>query len=170
MQSIKIFQSRELSLYKPILEGLTEDLGFDYYHAILVWCNVISYNGYDKDFFWEVYLVEKDREIIGLAGLSSQYPHNMEDLWLGWFGILPEHRDGGIGSEVLKKLEEYAKEAGAKKLFTYIDKSGAPIKFYYKNDFIKYGTVKQYISNTHPELRTEAFGDMDDIVLFKELA
>lgn len=168
MSNLKIFQSRDLNLYKPILEGLYDELGFDYYHAVLVWCNVIDYNGYDKYYFWEVYLIERDGKIVGLAGLSSQYAERKDELWLGWFGVLPEYRNEGIGSEALKLIEEKAKSFGCDTLMTYIDKSCKPLKFYQRNNFMVLWPVEKYLK-IFPEIPEEAFGDKEDIVLIKNL-
>lgn len=166
MTNLKFFQSKDLKLYKPVLEGLHYEFGFDYYHAILVWCNVIGYDGYDKDYFYEIFLIEYEGEIIGIVGLGEQYKNNKEELWLTWFGLIPKFRNRGFGKEALRFIEERATLLGCTHLFTYID--GSPLKFYERNGWTVISSVEEYIS-ANPGLPEEAFSDKNHLVITKRL-
>ena len=56
--NINIFQSKNINDYKNILEGLIEDFGFIYYHAILSWCGIIENSTWKSNKYWQVYLVK----------------------------------------------------------------------------------------------------------------
>ena len=60
-------------------------------------------------------IVYVDNEPIGVTGIYSyhEYP---ESAWLGWFGILSEHRGKGYGKAALEKTIELAKEKGYTKI------------------------------------------------------
>ena len=164
---ITINFSRRIEDYKPILEGLIDDFGYVYYHAILCWCQIIS----DKDnqnCFWRVYLIDSDGATVGICGLYSQYPNNNDELWLGWFGILKEYRRKGIGTTVLSLLQQHAILIGAKRIMSYVDKSGEALPFYIKNGFQTIGSVKEYLSK-HPNLSMDRFEDPEDFVICKEI-
>lgn len=70
----------------------------------------------------EYYLVYLDNIPIGVTGIYAyhEYP---DDAWLGWFGILKEHRHNGYGGLVLDKTIELAKAKGYKKFRLYTDEN-----------------------------------------------
>lgn len=168
MGEVLIYQSKKLEAYKPILEGLVDDFGYTFYHAILVWCGIIEDKIHDER-FWEVYLISGlDDETIGMCGLYSLRRDSLDELWLGWFGILPEHRNRGIGEDVLGWMKRKAKRVGAKKLMSYVDSKGKPLNFYYRNGFKNIGTVKDYLIK-NPDLHIEEFEDGLDHVIEYEI-
>ncbi len=66
--------------------------------------------------FWQYYVVKgDDKKIIALTGLYNSYKHEPGDIWLGWYGVLPDYRGKGVGREVLKLTMEKAREMGYKK-------------------------------------------------------
>lgn len=166
-----LIQSRNINDYKPILEGLVEDFGYAYYHAILAWCRVIDDDTPEN--FWQVYLVTDDvaddskapiGKVVGICGLYS-HTASTDELWLGWFGIVPERRNGGIGKEVLDALKDIAYNYNAAKLMSYVDKEGAPLNFYYRNGFELIGRVGEYIKDK-PSLNVkEHFEDAEDFII-----
>jgi GNAT superfamily N-acetyltransferase len=163
---INFKQSRNIHDYRPILEGLVDDFGYTYYHAILSWCKIIDLEGESE--FWEVFLIHNNHdEIIGICGLYSMLP-GTEELWLGWFGILPKYRNAGVGQRAYESLEAYAICLGATSIRTYVDKAGKPLSFYYRNGFINVGTVGEYLE-ANTELSKNDFENMDDFVLVKDL-
>lgn len=164
---IKLTQTKRLKSYKPILEGLVEDFGYIYYHAILVWCGILD-NSTPND-IWQVYLIKNDEETVGICGLYSLDQKTIEELWLGWFGILPDMRNKGLGSEVLKQLEIEAIKMGANYIYSYVDQEGKPLDFYYKNGFERIGTVNQYIESTNFKFDKENFESLEDHVIKKKL-
>jgi len=162
--NITIIQSRDIHDYKPILEELVEDFGYVYYYAILTWCGIL---GNDDHNYWQVYLIKQKNKVIGICGLYSQ-SSSTKELWLGWFGIIPSHRNKNIGQLALEWMMDNAKSIGCKKLMSYVDEDGKPLPFYYRNGFKNIGTVKKYLKS-HPKLSEDDFEDMKDYVIEREL-
>jgi GNAT superfamily N-acetyltransferase len=79
-----------------------------------------------------------DGKVLGSVGLYATKDDENEALWLGWFGVLPEMRNKGIG----KKLLEFAIEKTKffKKKFLRLYTSTSPLEtmaqiVYEKNGF-----------------------------------
>jgi len=159
--------TRDLKEFKPILEGLVDDFGYTYYHAILTWCGIIHTDREDDVCFWQVWVIKKEGRTVGICGMYSLVP-GVETLWLGWFGILPEFRNLKIGEDVLKTMEAYAKKIGCKTIRTYVDEEGKPLSFYFRNGFKKIGIVSEIIEKEGYD--PEEFEGLNDHVLEKNLA
>lgn len=78
----------------------------------------INQDPYRKEM--DYYIVYIENIPIGITGIYSynEYP---DDAWLGWFGILEEHRHKGYGGIVLDKTIELAKGKGYKSFRLYTD-------------------------------------------------
>jgi len=80
--------------------------------------------------YWLVYFGEI---LVGVVGLYSyiQYP---DDAWMGWYGLLPQYRGKGYGSEIFDFFEETAKTKGHKNIRLYTDSIDnlEATKLYYK--------------------------------------
>jgi GNAT superfamily N-acetyltransferase len=61
------------------------------------------------------FLVYNGDECIGVSGLAH-YGADVEDGFLGWFGILPKYRRLGLGSEALSLLDETARDSGYRRM------------------------------------------------------
>jgi len=165
---MKIIQSKNIRNYKPILEGLVKDFGYIYYHAILAWCDIITNNKDGR--FWEVYLIKEGKDIIGICGLYSLHKKNNNDLWLGWFGILPEYRNQGYGEKALDWMKNKAKELGAINLMSYVDAEGKPLKFYFRNGFEEICDVSDYLLHYAPDgITIDDFEAYEDRIIKHEL-
>lgn len=81
------------------------------------------------------YIAILKNEPIGITGL---YSINKKEVWLAWFGILPNYRNRGYGEELLKETINLAKKLGYEGLRLYTDKVGnsKAIKLYEKVGFI----------------------------------
>lgn len=160
---IQLEQSRDLHNYKPVLDGLVEDFGYIYYRAILEWCGFL---GKWDGGFWRVWTVKEGKKVIGICGLYSLIPGTKE-LWLGWFGIVPDKRNSGRGSIVLEKLEHKAKGLGCEILRTYVDKAGKPLPFYIRNGFKRVCSVGCFCSEHEVDIKE--FENPRDHVLEKRI-
>lgn len=169
---MEIVSSKNIHDFKPIFEGLVPDFGYSYYHTILVWCGIINeISGHSKkgNKYWEVWLVKNDEDtVIGICGLFALLPNFTKELWLGWFGILPEHRNKGLGKDVLDWMKEKAKNAGAEKIFSYVDKSGTPLPFYFRNGFKRVCSVGEYLQQNPTVSSEDDFEDLADHVIVFE--
>ncbi len=101
--------------------------------------------------YWLVY---KDNKPIGISGLYSyhEYP---EDAWLGWFGVLPEERKRGYGSDIFDFFEKYAKKQGYKRIRLYTESYNETAINFYSNKgmvFEKYLNTKEKIESMVPIL------------------
>lgn len=83
------------------------------------------------------YLAEKDNEYVGITGIYN-YGDDVENAWIGWFGILPNYRNRGLGRELLNDTIELARSKNFKyiRLYTdYVDNYEA-IKLYESLGFV----------------------------------
>lgn len=75
----------------------------------------------------------------GPVGVSGIYVIDAEPkcAWLGWFGILPEHRRKGLGSKAIALFEEQARKRGftTVRLYTARDDNDAAKTFYRRNGY-----------------------------------
>ena len=168
--------SRNIKHFVPVLEDLKDALGLPFVWAIMSWCQIAP----DADNrYWNVSLVwdKKDDTLVGGCGLYSlaeAREPQLDELWLGWLGVISEHRCKGYGSAILAQLEASAKSVGCKKLLAYIDnesvmKDPRVIEFYFKNGYYSIGSVKSYLNN-HPEVKREDFINENDFVIEKDLS
>ena len=166
MKKIKlsIIQSKNINDYKPILEGLVGDFGHIYYHAILTWCGIINADWYKDNKYWQVYLVKHDDNVVGICGLYSHYENSIDELWLGWFGTIPEFRNKKIGQFALEWMIENSKSIGCSKIMSYVNTDGKPLSFYYRNGFKRICSVSEYLE-IHKDLNIDEFEGMDDHVI-----
>lgn len=97
---------------------------------------------YDDDNV-EFYIASVSNKPIGMTGI---YRFISDEAWVGWFGILPQHRNKGYGKKLLEQTIEMAKKQGYKILRLYTDKveNATAIKLYEKLGFIgeKYSVEK----------------------------
>lgn len=175
-QGLSFVKNRNIDDYKLVLDGLSDEFGVAFSNTILIWCQKTIDTG--PDYFWEIWAIVKSPDtptdtpkVIGICGLYAQVPDSVEQLWLGWFGVIPEYRDKGYGTETLRFIEHVAKSKGCKELYSYVSKDGKPLAFYYKNGFERIGTAKRWLEfNPIPENEIEYhFENMDDHIIRKSL-
>ena len=68
------------------------------------------------------YLAYLNNKPIAITGLYY-YPDYPDDMWLAWFGVLPEYQGQGYGKKVLKWSMEKALFEGKKNLRLYTDET-----------------------------------------------
>ena len=158
-------QTRDIYEYGKITPDLLPDFGNSFCHTILSWCDVIP----RYKFYWEWYMIYDGNKPIGCCGLYS-LNENTDELWLGWFGLIPEYRNKNIGIKALGFLYEIAKTIDCKVIYSYVDKEGKPLNFYKRNGFEIISSVKEFLlANNMESIDGEYFEDMDDYVIKKIL-
>ncbi len=161
-------QSKDIRDYSILLDALYPDFGSHFCRTILCWCDLMK-NDRKENKFWEVWIIKNTKgNTIGICGLYSMLTNDIETLWLGWFGLIPELRNNGIGSNVLNWLKNEAKKIGATTLMSYIDKSGDRLSFYERNGFYCIGLVDEYISN-NADMNIKDFESSNDFIIRQTL-
>jgi GNAT superfamily N-acetyltransferase len=158
---VKLTRSKRIKDYKEVLEQLTDDFGYVYYHSILHWCGIIE-NPPAPNIFWQVYLIKYKGKTVGITGLYAT-KMGTKELWLGWFGIFPAYRNKKIGAAALSQLENLAGSAGCKTILSYVEQAGKALPFYYRNGYKRYGYAKTFIRN-NPHHRHHFDNDRDHII------
>ena len=158
---ITYIQSKNISDYTILLDGLYSDFGSHLCHTILCWCGLMKSS---KSFyqFWQVWIVKQDDKTIGICGLYS-LDDKVDTLWLGWFGILPELRNQRLGENVINYLKDTSIEVGASKLMSYVDQDGKPLPFYQRNGFIVKCRVGEYVKEHNLDI--SEFEDENDYII-----
>ena len=89
---------------------------------------------YDDDNV-KYYIAYINDEQIGITGI---YQYQDDEAWLGWFGILPKHRNNGYGKILLNETMKQAKKLGCKTMRLYTDKkeNNIAIRLYEKLGFL----------------------------------
>ena len=164
-KKITLHKTKNIYDFGPILMPLVPDFTMTFVQTVLEWCKVVPVE--DDGKFWKVWLVKKNKKAVGICGLYS-LNKKTDELWLGWFGIVPEFRNKGVGVDVMAHLYKQAKKVGCKKMFSYVDKQGAPLSFYGREGFEVIGTVKDYIRSNF-NVSKDSFEDIDDFVIMKKI-
>lgn len=156
-------QSRNIKDYKGLIKGLYEDFGSSFEHTMKIWCK-----GFDDGKYWQVWLVKDDRDkTIGICGLYS-LDFSTNNLWLGWLGIVPKSRNKNLGKYVMEFLYSECLNVGCKNLYSWVDKNGKPLNFYYREGFKSIGSVKEYLEKK-PKIDRSEFKNLKDHVIKKRL-
>ena len=165
---IEFKQTRDIYEYGKIVSSLLPDFGIIFCQTIMEWCKVIPLITCNRN-YWEWYLVYYNDKVIGCCGLYS-LSDSTDELWLSWFGLLPEYRGNKIGDKMLDFLYSLARTVNCKIVRSYVDKSGGPLKFYKRNGFIITGTVREFLDkNKLKEIDGNEFEDMNDFVIEKNI-
>ncbi len=75
--------------------------------------------------FWEYFLVKDSNKCVGLTGLYNSRNQNIDEVWCGWYGVVPDERGRGLGRAILDWTIDRARVLGYKKfrLWTTTDDS-----------------------------------------------
>ena len=173
MKNIILSNSSSFKDFKQLIGKFDDDFGHSYNQTIKTWCYEIPGRD-DKNEFWKVYLIYSILPSIvnpiGICGIYSLDGLKTDELFLGWFAILPEFRNCGYGKEALSRLEDKAKnDFGCKIIRSYVDKNLKPINFYKRNGYTLDGCVTDFIKKRPNIDFNSNFEDMDDIMIYKNL-
>lgn len=165
MNKIKLQPSKNINHFGPLFVGLFKDFGYPFWHTMLQWTNVIKIKPDNR--YWQVWLIKNNKELTGVCGLYS-LNNKKKQLWLGWFGILPELRSSGIGEQVIKSLERKAKKEGCTTIYSYVGRNNyKALKFYKRLGFKRVCNVREYIKAN--KISQDEFESMSDHIIKKEL-
>jgi GNAT superfamily N-acetyltransferase len=105
----------------------------------------------DKE-YWVAVTAEGD--IIGITALYKDRKDN-DEVWLGWFGVHPNHRRHGLGSRLLRFAISKAEERGYSRL-----------KLYSSFDENERGAHNLYRKNAFIEIKSD---EENDVIIFQKI-
>ena len=99
-QVVELVSTRHIEMFIPILREI--DFGDQFLLSMLHWCG-IGQRSTPLD-YWQVFLVQSEKEVVGVSGLYRQPGMPVHLCWLGWFAIRPQFRRRGLGSSAIDAL------------------------------------------------------------------
>lgn len=106
------------------------------------------------------WIVMCDNVQVGICGIYGLKGH-AGDVWLDWYGILPERRGVGLGGAVLEALNKKARGARLILWTTVMELEGTRLEdFYLKRGFVKTPWALEY---NHSPVFTFHRGDGPDV-------
>lgn len=92
----------------------------------------------------EYYFGYENGSIVGVSGV---YANNVNECWLGWFGIRPEYRNKGYATTMLRLQLEIMRNYRYKVCRLYTDEviNKAAVRLYIKEGFKKDSDYKKHI-------------------------
>ncbi len=97
--------------------------------------------------YWVAYHKKTPVGIVGLYAYKA-YP---KDAWLGWYGVLKEHRNKGFGREIFEFAKDQAKAFGFENLRLYTDEED---NFVATKLYEKLGMTSEYYENNEDKYYT----------------
>lgn len=91
----------------------------------------------------KVFIALLDDKVVGTAGLDKSW-YSDDEYWILTVFVNPENHGQGIGTELIRKIEEYARTLHIKKLV--IPASITAHRFYYKLGY-RYKDSKKELNN-----------------------
>ncbi|MCB1485232.1 MAG: GNAT family N-acetyltransferase [Hyphomicrobiaceae bacterium] len=89
------------------------------------------------------YSIYAQNQLAGAVGLRLNW---LRGPYIQFLGVLPEFQAAGIGSEILKKLEEDAQEAGSRNLWVAAsDFNEGAQRFYSRHGFARAGVLDDLV-------------------------
>ncbi len=95
----------------------------------------------------KIWVAEKNGEVVGSVGLEADWDGIKDTYWVLTLFIKPECHGQKIGTMLMNKLEEYAKEIGAKKIIIPASITGN--EFYHKLGYEYKNNKKEIDENGH---------------------
>lgn len=94
---------------------------------------------FNKGYGWLVHNVEcgawavegEDGQFIGSIGLHVTSPWYSDEKYLadGWFYVLPEHRNTGVGKALIDRAKEFAEDSNMPMILGVFNADGTEVKF-----------------------------------------
>ena len=137
-EDLKFQQSIEMADYQPFVTSLTAELGPEFARSMRNWCGLEPRPYPLAD--WEIFIARQSNQPVGICSHYRQPDDSQRRYWIGWIGVLKDERRRGIGSAMLRFIEErlwYAYEAP--EVWVYTDTVSA-VSFYQANGYQPAGT------------------------------
>jgi GNAT superfamily N-acetyltransferase len=99
----------------------------------------------ENDPNFKYYIAFQNNEPVGISGHYSEREKNPVEIWLGWFGVVPEARRNGRGTLILLSTAQIIHGLGFKELNLYSgdrEEERNAHKLYLKHGFDKVGSGK----------------------------
>jgi GNAT superfamily N-acetyltransferase len=139
-----LVSTRIVEDFLPLFRGIPE-LGDPFFLSMLHWCGVgkrptpLAY--------WQVYILFLEKSSSAVIGLYRRPNTLPEDVWIGWFGVVAEHRGKGLGKFCLAAIEAKAANEGFDRLLVYCDPLSSRVhQFYLKRGFSRIGPASHCFS------------------------
>jgi len=153
IEVVRLKESRQINDYQELVAHLPE-LGDRFPVSIKNWCGIGTRPSVLK--FWQIYIALQSENSIGITGLYQQPITKKNNVWLGWFGILPSKRGIGMGAKMLYETEKKAAGFGFSKMHVYTDPDPSITrKFYEKHGYQLFGKARDVcdeVTNTPEDL------------------
>lgn len=153
-------KSNHLEDFRPIIAGLSSDLGDRFPTSIENWCGVGS-RPYPLP-VWEIFLAYQEDQPIGICSYYKQQEDSANQMWIGWIGVLKDYRRNRIGSQMLNWIEDRILAAGCTDVWVYVEPGqDDTIQFYQSNGyqlqalFETIGRTQAAAKNSSPVLRKQ---------------
>jgi ribosomal protein S18 acetylase RimI-like enzyme len=113
----------------------------------------------------DIYLLHDGIEDIAVMAL---YKNNDTELEIKNIAVIESYRSKGIGSILINKAKEIAKENHYKKLTVGTSDTGfQQIRFYEKNGFVQRGILKDFFIENYPDPIYENGLQMHDMIILE---
>ena len=159
MVDLKLIQYRSLTQAMPLINSdLRDELGDEFHDSMHLYLD--DPDGYPN---WEIFLLTLDGATIGVCGIYCECDvvnNPRGEWWLGWLGIVPEHRSKGLGKYLVNEMEIMARRYDCQVLLVHCEDD--KIHFYGKLGFSEITDgeeLDRYIKEATSECSAEGFKD-----------
>ena len=120
----------------PSDEKRIEELYLEMLRAVYHTEDVEEYGNIDLERFWNgnedrIYVAEENDKVV--AFLSVEVHHEQKDyIYLDDFSVAEAYRNEGIGSELIRKAEAYARETGIPAVLLHVEKTNRSAMHFYE--------------------------------------
>ena len=99
----------------------------------------------------DYYVLLLDKKIVGVSGLYYDYEDPKNIFWMDYFAVTPKLQRRGLGTIMLKNLEDVCKKHKTKRLCVFAETKQAT-NFYQKNNFKIFGKLDDYYGPGRPRI------------------
>ncbi len=127
--TVELIATREINLFLPVMRELADDFGDRFLLSMLHWCGIGRRPVPIP--FWEVFLLRRATETIGVCGLYQTPKTPSSRIWVGWFGIRPAFRRKGYGTAAIHALTDKGRRMACTELWVYTGRPDEGARTFY---------------------------------------